>query len=424
MLTTQLKRIFIFDPCFGGMTGHWENYCKRLYCELIERGYQVKVFGQSAFDKKIIEGVNFEPIFRHSPYANMKELEDYEYQSDLFLNDFATIPESEFNDQDLLIFHSIFPQVLSAIAKWVKKLSAKKNIIAAIFFQFPPSETKPLPGMLTKIFKQQEIMRWVKHNNIDYYQKYSPLLAELIDSGSLILMASTDVLSKNFSALFGLKIHYIPMPGRKLVQFETDIARNTLNNQDYPEIKIGYFGHSSFEKGGQYLQYLVHRTLSIYPNAKFILHINPNPETQKFLKAFRTNVHPHVECYFGHQTQETIMQLMQKVDILLMPYCPHKYATTPSAVLTEGLPLQKVFVIPKNTWIHQEAIKYNAGYAAFKRYNPKSILKSILQALMNFDEYKTKSIKAGLAFYKENNMTNYIDMIMNIISNKTSKDRT
>ncbi|HEX4045683.1 MAG TPA: hypothetical protein VHZ76_08475 [Gammaproteobacteria bacterium] len=429
-----IKRIFIFDPCFGALTGHWENYCKRLYHELVERGFQVKVFGQVHPNNKIIEGINFEPVFTYSPYVFMPNMHAFNQQASLFLNNFNAINTAEFQDGDIFIFHSIFPQTFSAILEWTKELSLQKKIITALFFQFPPANAKKHENVVSKLFcwLQKKLshnqhyhsnMVWVENNNVRFYQQSSIEVSRLVDAGSHILLASTDVLSQNFSALFRKKVHYLPMPGEKLpnppiinmVDISKKNALSPIDHNFFPSIKIGYFGHSALEKGGQFLRYIVERTLILYPNAEFVLHINPNPDTEIHLERFKIHKLPNVSCHFGHLEQTTIMSLMAQVDILLMPYSPHKYATTPSAVFTEGMPLQKIFVLPKGTWMSEEAKKYNAGYTTFSAYHQDSILRALMSAIIHFKTLKQKSIMAGIKFYQENNMTNYIDVLMDVL---------
>lgn len=423
MLDANKNRIFIFDPCFGSLTGHWENYCKRLYQELIERGFQVKVFGQTQPLAGIIEKINFEPLFENSTYVTIQNVFELNFQAGLFIDDFKKVPESEFQDGDVFLFHSIFPQTFLAITQWTKDLINRKKIIVAIFFQFPPSETKKHVDLLRKIFyrfrrfklgeKPIKNMEWADNNNVRFYQESIADLKPLLGKSHL-LMASTEVLSRNFSALLDLPVHYLPMPGEKIPNFFN--AEDSIVKESPAKIRIGYFGHSSLEKGGQFLQYLVEQTQKVYDNAEFILHINPNPDTKQYLDAFKNHQYPHVTCYYGHLESNKLRSLIEQVDIILMPYSSKKYATTPSAIFTEAMPLKKIFVIPKNTWAHDEAKKYNAGVTYFDKYNQFSILSALLSAIIDYKNLKSKSEQAAVKFYQENNMKNYIDMVESIVN--------
>ncbi len=419
----QQKRFFIFDPCFGSLTGHWENYCKRLYQELKNRGYTPLVFGQKNFDKRIVGPLNFEGVFEASPFLPARNMLDLKKISNLFLDDFEKIDANRFQDGDIFIFHSIYPNYFSAIIDWTKEIASKKRVVSTFFFQFPPSNRRSEIGFLKNLYfklrrkfagedSSSPELEWADNNQVRFYQRTIPNLKKLVGKSHL-LMASTDVLSRNFSALFGLKVYYLPMPGEDLSDI---IARSKQASQSKKQITIGYFGHASLEKGGQFLADLVEKTNQNYRNIDFILHINPNGETENYLAYFKNKNHPNIKCHYGHLSQDNMMELVAQVDIVLMPYSPIKYATTPSAIFTEAMPLEKVFVMPVDTWAYKEAVKYHAGISTFKNYSLKSIQVALNKAIDRFELLQEKSRLAGASFHNENNMKHYIDVFINYLS--------
>lgn len=412
----DITRIFIFDPCFGGMTGHWENYCKRLYQEILKRGYRVKVFGQTTFKKEIVETLNFEPFFNHLPFVDASDVFQLNHQVSSFEADLRKLDSTHFNENDLLIFHSIYPSNFLAITNWLLELSKKKSILSAIFFQFPPAgfKEKFKFSCNQKLREFKWIKSWIKSlDDVEwqdtkytrYYQLAHETLQQLLKPHQHLLFASTQTLCQNFSTLLRSPVQLLPMPGSIM----KDITQATRS--DNTTIKIGYFGHSSFAKGGQFLQSIVENCEKKFPNVQFILHINPNDETEPHLKIFNTKNYPHVTCHFGHLSQETISRLMQEVDIILMPYSPEKYASTPSAIFNEGMSLRKIFVLPENTWAHREAKHYQAGFVAFRKQSLKNILKSLYKTIKNFNLLKDLSFTAGANFYRTNNMSNYMNIV-------------
>lgn len=423
MQAKQARRMFIFDPCFGGMTGHWENYCKRLYQELLNRGCEVTVFGQAKSKEGIVGGLNFEGIFETSPFLPAKNMLDLKKIADLFLTDFEKLDLNRFRDGDVFVFHSIYPNYFNAIIDWTKWVVSQKKIIATFFFQFPPSNRKSEVGYLKNTYyKLRRIiageqlsasdLEWADNNQVRFYQRTIPDLKQLVGQTHL-LMASTDVLSRNFSAVFGTKVSYLPMPGEDLSDM---IRRMQCEASLKKKITIGYFGHASLEKGGQFLADLVANTNQRYRDVNFILHINPNGETEEHLSSFKNHAYSNVVCHHGHLDQEEMMALVAKVDIILMPYSPIKYATTPSAIFTEAMPLEKVFVMPADTWAYHEAMKYHAGISTFKDYTLNGIQTALSKAIDRFGVLQEKSRIAGEKFHKENNMSHYIDVFFDYLS--------
>lgn len=370
--------------------------------------------------RKLFKAFLLSLYFPPPPYTPGRTLLDLHRIAEAFLSDFRKLNEERFQNGDVFLFHSIFPYTFSAIVDWTTELLQHKKIITTFFFQFSPSEKKSQVSWLKRLYyvgrrilkgerPSGSAMEWVDNNYVRFYQQKINILKKLVDKSHL-LMASTDVLSKNFSGLFSLNVHYLPMPGENI----PDSVR-TLNVEKNRKIKVGYFGHSALEKGGQFLRFLAEKTLKNFSNVEFILHINPNADTESHLQYFRENPHPHITCYYGHLEQAKIMGLLKEVDIILMPYSPVKYATMPSAIFTEGMPLKKIFVLPKNTWAYSEAKKYDAGIAAFEKYNQDAILSALFKAIDQFAFLYKKSQMAGELFYAENNMTNYVDVFENVL---------
>lgn len=415
MQNTKQFRIFIFDPCFGGMTGHWENYCKRLYHELSERTHAVKVFGSKKYTPEIVGEVDFIPLFTNSTANEIKGIFDLNHQAQGFAADFNKIDMALFQDGDIFIFHSIFPQILPAILDWTKQVLKQKKILTTLFFQFPPAESKVYISSLRKkiyyAFKKywsnqrsNKKMDWLDNNIVRYYQFNSAALSQLVADGHCQLYSSTDILTKNFSLLFGLPVHNLPMPGPKI-----NLQPNVIEKKQ-SKIKVGYFGHSSLAKGGQFLRFLTESTLARYPSVEFVLHINPNFETEVYLNHFKTLQHSNVHCYFGHLDQEKLQELMEQVDIIILPYSPSKYLTTPSAIFTDAMPFKKVFVLPLNSWACYEAKKHDIGTANFKKFTQSSILAALFEAIDNIEQLKEKSAQGTTSFLNEHNIQTYVDI--------------
>lgn len=419
-------RIFLFDPCFGRMTGHWENYCKRFYNELQRYGYQVTVYGQKDPDPTIIEGVNFRPVFQHLPFLEMKNMEDFHHQARAYYRDFKSIDDNEFQAGDLLIFHSIFSQILGGLLQWTEELVAKHQVKIGLLFQFSPSVPKRHASYKRRIYYTLQTLikrtlpdsklEWLENKEVNYYRSLNNKLSELVKSGTHVLLTSTDVLANNFSALFKLPVVNLPMPGPHY-ELENEVDSPLIYEKgSMPPITIGYFGHSSLEKGGHFLEFIVKSMRQLYPSAKFILHINPNPDTTECLKYFEKNTDSHVQCHFNHISQELMLSLMKKVDVILLPYSPEKYMTTPSAIFSEAMPLGKIFVLPGKTWMHKEARQYKTGFVTFYKHSAQHILKALVQAILKFEYLREKSKVSAKVFYSHNNISNYTEQFLSALA--------
>lgn len=424
----EKTRVFIFDPCFGGMTGHWENYCKRLYYDLQERNYNVTIFGQSDFKSEIISDVSFVPVFASAPFQLAKSTAELRTLADAFKTDFNRITVSTFKDGDVLIFHSIYPYYFAAIVDWLTMVTAQKKVIIAIFFQFPPSESKYHVGWRRRMYSwfrnmlngdssiYRDDIAWLENRHAIFYRRAAEKLDHLHSGSSCELMASCDVLATNFTRLLRHHVSSLPMPGKQLPDdFFEKAVREIGEDPAARNIRVGYFGHSSLDKGGQFITAMVKNTLNKYPASKFVVHVNPNDETKDCFSEVMNMQSDRVLCLSGHLDEAQMMKSIRSVDIVVLPYSQGKYTAMPSATFMEAILLQKVLVIPEDTWMHSEAIKYDAGFVTFKKYTQPCIQDALNQAIENIDQLLPKSFTAGRRYYLENNITYYTDCFLKLL---------
>lgn len=408
----------------GGMTGHWENLCRRISDEFEKRGIQTIIFGQEKFKDNIISGLNFEGVFTRSPYVEMKKEKDFLKECKIFDDDFNKIDKGRFNGNDILIIPTVFPQTLLPFINWSKDIVDKKGAHAAIIFQFPGGEEKnnskiKKPRLLRRLKKFikalfiDEICRrdtlksisWQESKQISYYFDIYKSVSET-KTKNYRYFASSDELAENFSKIFKLKITPLPMPA-PVNKFNVDYQ---ITNND-SKITIGYFGHASLAKGAQFLMSIVKKTIPMHENTEFLLHINPNPDTENILEPFKNKLN-RVECVHGHINQEKLMEMIDATDIVLMPYDPIIYTTTPSAVFTECMMKGKVFVTPNHTWIARQSKQFGAGVVLFDSFDFDAIYGALDKAIINYKELKKLSIKAREFFVKTHNIENFINIIL------------
>ncbi len=415
---TSAKQAFIFDPCMGSMTGHWENFCRRLSDELTGRDIKTTIFCQEETRDEIIRGLDVVPIFTRSPFADINSDKNFTSECKFFEKDFAKIDKSVFDKDNLLIFPTIFPQTLKPMMEWCSDVVTPDKTRAAIIFQFPAGDESEK----TRLFSRQGIkkllyrpdrqeakmikgVQWNYCPTIGHYLKLASGMRNRKDKQGYFYFSSSPQLGKNFSNLLDIAITPLPMPAPDIV------ANNNTSREERDYIKIGYFGHSSLAKGAQFLQEIIRRTGADYPRHQFSLHINPNPDTEKILEPFKDEI-PNVTCKHGHISQQELFSMIGNVDITLMPYDPAKYTSTPSAIFTECVAHGNVMVIPQGTWMEKEAKKSGAGHICFSEFTAQDIYHALNTAISRYDELKKTAQKARQKFLGSHNVKLFIDKLL------------
>lgn len=415
-----IKRVFIFEPCLGTLTGHWESNCRRFSDELSRREIEVKIFCQINPDPNIINGLNVIPVFSHHSFADISTTETFDSETARFTKDYASIDKRMFKHGDLLLFTTVMPHSHKATMGWLADIIRPTGPKAAFIFMIGAGDFKDnyqknklllalsrLPFLRDSNLVLKPLFEWKDSIYKTHYRTYIDQFSRKKEEDGYYYFGGCKEYSINFQSLFNVKVRTLPFP-----TVVKDLPLKEPNNGN--ELTIGYFGHASLEKGAQFLSHIVKNTLKKYPNVKFILHINPNIHTEEILKEFNVPI-PNVTCYHGHLDHEELSRLIFSADINLLPYAPVKYAGLPSMVLTDAICAASVVVTPQYTWLSRTVEKIKMGHVSFANYTAESITNSLCKAIKHYKKLRQKTKPAREKFLKTNNVANYIDEILKVI---------
>lgn len=413
--------VYMFDPCLGVMTGHWENFCRRFHDTFVQRGVECRIFCQAETSAEIVSGMAVIPTFTRSPFIDANDPVSFAEECEFFARDFAGIDTSCFRKGDLLIFPTIFPQILKPLMAWLENLTQLVDVEVLILFQFAGGVEKDHVPFFRRLVQRGRSLRDAAADPARKLPRgltwaYSPMIANYLTMKADIkrtrknphyrYFAASKELAHNFGKLFDLSVTAMPMPAPavNLEALQPEAAQSEI-------VRVGYFGHASLEKGAQFLEPVIDKVLRSRSNVEFSLHVNANKDTVQILAPFK---HPRerTHCVHGHITQEDMLEMMKGVDIVLMPYNAAKYRTTPSAIFTECMSWGKVTVIPDNTWICNEAKAVQTGCVVFRDYNAESIATALLQAIDRFPALQMQAHEAAKRFRKRHGIDRCVDMIL------------
>ncbi len=422
---TTIKRVFLFEPCLGKMTGHWESNARRFRDEFLKRGIEMKVFCQTDPNPEILEQYDAIPVFATNPFNPMPDQAAFDTEYEKFSADFNKINKDLFQKGDLLLFCTVLPQTHKAAMEWLHPIIKKSGPKAGFIFMiapndFPADVNSRKYRLFTKLTRFQFLRKrllkrlytWPGCAHIDFYKNYIHQFNDKNEQTGYYYFGGSEEYRMNFEQIFGTPTRLLPFP----------TISHTLDNVKAREpsksgkIRIGYFGHSSLEKGGQFLEHIINATTAKCNNVEFHLHINPNIHTEEILAKLTSVTRPNVTFYKGHRSYQELIDLMHSVDINLLPYSPVKYAGAPSMVFTEAVNAGNVLVAPNYTWLSREAEKIGAGYCLFNDYNQESIANALIKAVHKFKRLKQKMPRAKKLFLREHNITRYMDSILKAVS--------
>lgn len=425
-ITSQaVKRVFIFEPCLGSMTGHWESNTRRFRDEFVQRGIEVIVFCQKNPSPEILEQYNAIPVFTTHPFNPVTDKDSFEREYQQFKNDYNNIDKSLFKKGDLLLFNTIVPHTHKAVMEWLGAIVRPDGPKAVFIFMIAANDFHVnldswkyrLQAKLTryKYFRKKFLRRlylWPDCDYIQFYKSYAHLFNSKNESAGYYYFSGCEEFAMNFEDILDTRVRTLPFP----TITHHAMGTNTIPRLDNDIVRVGYFGHSSLEKGAQFLEYVVTRTLKECKNVQFDLHINPNIHSKEILTKFAETPRENVNFFLGHRSYEELVGLMRAVDINLLPYSQLKYAGVPSMVFTEAVNAGNVVVVPNYTWLSREAEKIKGGYTLFDFYNQESIAEAVITAVKKIKRLKRKVPCGRERFLLEHNIKRYMDIIVDTVS--------
>lgn len=398
-----IERICVFDQGLGCWTGHWVNFNDNIRMEVERRHLRHLAFGNKKIDPSILNSLPVEPLFSMLPWTDLSgnRETDYQQRSEIIYRDLAKAL-GRLNERDLVLFPTVTAQDIGGIARFVVEARERTGCVPVLLAQSAEGINvigDPGANWATAFFRRA--------------------IADLSDPGKfedVVLLASSSELSVHYSIVFGRPVEALCMPTTSIGDILGDVPAAP---SDDGTLRVGYFGHSSFAKGGHLLNEIVQAIKSRYPNVEFILHVSKNPETQDILSVFDTD-QPRVTCLRGHISREDYYRALDRCDIVLLPYDRVKYGATPSSVLSESLVAGKVVVGPENTWISREIWRTRAGATLFGDFSVTSIVEALSRAIEDHDRLKRDAQEARKDMRRRQNVQGFVDGLLDAAKQSAS----
>ena len=194
------------------------------------------------------------------------------------------------------------------------------------------------------------------------------------------------------------------------------------------EIVIGFFGHQRRNKGVHFLPELVLLIMAAHPNVRILVH-NSAPEDEKEICTFLDGIAvttDRLETVWGALDAQTYAEVMDRIDLMVLPYQPGVYILMPSGLLSEVLANGIVTVVPAGTSLEMQRQEVGGGGVSFAPWSVDAILSAIGQALEQFDELAMAAWQGASRWEQTNGPDYYVDRLLAVaerLGANISRDR-
>ena len=404
-------KLIIADHTLVNYQGHSFAYCDSIKTEAEKLGWKVITLGTQQISPEVQTKLNAIPYFKYNFFHTFPEpwfskilplnlrnsyfpkWNAHQRNTNLFNEMKPIINQCSDNEDTVLLFPNFTYCDLIGIIKTTDHIKRFPKLrIAAIqhFTSRPNLNSNFFPNpFYSHCFKTLKSSKFL--NKIHFF-------------------TDSNELAKEYQAYTSSPFTVLPIPHT--------IGETNLNSDKKTPLIIGYMGDARMNKGFHLLPEAFEIVKQSKRNQNIEFHIQGNVRNSNEWQAAQAakilGSMPNVKIYPNALNEIEYRQLMNLIDIFVLPYTLDYYHSQTSGVFSEARTLGKVTVASRGTWMAHEIEKKKGGVLN----NPedsKSIGDSLIKAIDNYSELKTQSIIAAKEWNSFHNINNYFKIFVDSI---------
>jgi glycosyltransferase involved in cell wall biosynthesis len=391
----------MIEPRLTSYSGHLYNYASSIKKIADENKLLFKILVSKECDSKICNELNASKVFEINP--------SQKYFKNIFSKYFlATFI------YNIHLYKGLKKIYNQSNERWILFMGTTQYIdlfAIFIFTLFAKHKPKIVLTLRMSIYRY-DIKRW---SIIVSLYKFGFLLLFLINklTKNIFFITDSEMLKIEYEKLTFFKINVLPIPHTLNNNFPTKKI-----NELTKTINIVSLGPARTQKGFTFICDLVIKYVTENPNPKanFILQCNnTNIEDiiENSIERIKKLNSPYVELLRNELSENDYFLLLEKSDIVLLPYNSKFYHVQTSGIFTEALSAGKIVIVSDNTWMSLQLNKFNSGLV-FEENNFDSFYHKFEDAINNFDSLIKESQKNSTIWNEYHNSKNFVQSLLNL----------
>ena len=171
---------------------------------------------------------------------------------------------------------------------------------------------------------------------------------------------------------------------------------------------IGVLGHQRLDKGYELLPDAISEVLQRYAHVQFLVqHSDPKgaaqedrPRMERITSELSQLAarEPRLKMIFQPIVGEAWFELIDRCDVVALPYDPPRYASSYSAIFGEALASGAAIVAPSGTTMSKDMHDLGSVGTTFSDWTPSSVARAIGAAIDHFDDLRKRAYQGGIAW--------------------------
>jgi glycosyltransferase involved in cell wall biosynthesis len=393
-------RILYADTALRTFEGHHASSGAALVNAFRDLGHEVTVVGHCEVLPELQRSLGVQPVFRYFTYIGPSGDPIAGW-----LTNFAIVAEAttadfhhawaKYGPFDLIFFNSVRPAQLAALALWMKA-------------EFGNDEQTP--RAVVELGTEAGLTRSGSGDGATYsVREPTAILYRHVVNwigkeqvGKIAFVAVNPAAAAEYRFILDLPVEVVPLPQ----QLPTPRRRKMKD-----VLTVGLLGHQRVDKGYQFFPELVQLVLQRCANARFLVH-QSDPDSvyqgdRQSIAQVTTSLRelaartPRLELLLEPAVGDKWFALIERCDIVALPYDPSRYQGAYSAIFGEALASGAPVVVPAGTTMADllEAARWPG--TTFNTWDVASIAAAIEAAIGSFPRLVRPAFRAGTAWTRQ-----------------------
>lgn len=404
-------KLIIADNTLENYQGHSFAYCESIKQEAEKQGINVTILATKNVNPEVKNILKAVPFFKYSFFHCFPKP---------WLLDF--FPDRIINHYYPLWNYYLRNKMLATEMKGVLSLCPAKERCIILFPNFTYNDLKGIvdTAEITKNNKNIHIaavQHFTSRINLHtskfpnrYYERVFNYLNKSPHQNRIHLFSDSTQLTEEYKKYTHKNLTVLPIPH----------TSNPMHNKsNEPEkLIVGYMGDARTNKGFHLLPEALDVVKQNNPNNKLEFHIQANIRNQNEWEATQAGTllrnRKDTFCYSKALNEIEYKNLMNLIDVIVLPYTLDYYHSQTSGVFSEARALGKVTVATRGSWMAEEISK-NGGGVLCSPEDPKNIGDSISIAIDNYSSLKNEAVEAQKNWNAFHNVENYFKILIESI---------
>ena len=386
------------DAAIHDNSGHHANACRQFVDEFRRRSFVVHAYGNRNQDSRFSREQQVQPLFRHDPYIRTRGEGNFSYfvERTSFSYDLNSVWSR--GPYDVMFFHSALAAQFAAVALWLRQFQPNEAPFVAIGFDAPSGQN-------------------VNNRYHYYYPPFYRKAGKLFMScylGRTLIYTFDSAITDDYAELLNLPIQTMPA-------IHAGLREPRLRERDTDGfITVAFLGYQRTEKGYHLIPEIARQLLGSPFPVKLLIHNSSAvdcPVSQQ-LRALSSE-NPRVAFVERQGDQLHWQDLLDRSDLIVLPYEPTRYRRSGSGVATEAVSDGIPMVVPPGSTMERLAITYQGCATTFSSWECHAVTRAIERAVANF-EMLAKQAEAGAVDWRRNNGVGlFVDRFLKIATLNT-----